>query len=102
MNTDAIVTSSSMELLQVGVAGVFCLFLIGCLWLMWKKVERKDAELVAKNAELNAEKDARLKDVQDFVDDITPLLKDLKDTAVRQTQVSEKTYESILSSNRGA
>lgn len=95
MNTDAIVTSSSMELLQVGVAGVFCLFLIGCLWVVWK------GKVKAENA-LLAEKDARLKDAKDFSDSVTPLLRELKDTSVKQTELSQKTYESILSNNRGA
>ena len=95
MNIDGVVTSSSMTLLQLGVAGVFLLFLIGCLWIVWKGKVKAEGALIA-------EKDARLKDVKDFTDSITPLLRELKDTSVKQTELSQKTYESILSNNRGA
>jgi len=94
--TDGILTSSTDVLLdQGGAFGVLAIVLIVALVVVYRSKIKSDNALIA-------EKDARLKDAKDFTDSITPLLRELKDTSVKQTEQNQKIYESILSSNRGA
>lgn len=95
MDTGKIIGDSSTELLQLGVAGVFIIALVFALVIVWRQLQKKDAQL-------DAEKDGRLQDAKDFTNQIKPALQEQRELAVKQTELTQKVYESILSNNKGA
>lgn len=44
--SEQIVANGADSLLQYGALGIFCLFLIGVLWIVWRYLQKRDREFL--------------------------------------------------------
>lgn len=75
--TEQIVEKSASELLNYGVLGIFCLFLIALLVILWRFLQKKEAdylkrtdkfiEITASYSKNEAEQTIVLKDLKDLI-----------------------------------